>query len=639
VDKQPDQPAPGARPAKPAEKPVDDALRVLRERAKELNCLYAVEELLREPSSDISRLFTAVVDTIPRGWQWEPICRARIEYEGAVYQPRDFVAVGHVLRSALHVQRDEVGAVEVCYIEAAPEADEGPFLLDERRLLNTIAERLGHFLAHRRLQRALQDLAGSRGSQSGGEWEVVLDFLHRTDKRLYLRVARKMLNHLAWGGVHEAVDLLRSSDLSAVPMQEELEDENRPIGKRTPDPLNVAQEAFRIARQTLRSDEILGCIRTWIKEDKSTFLVNAIEARNSSLGDIRAAIGRYHQLGPEQIELSAASQKGLLVSLIQRFFTDQLEFINIAKRFLRIDDFFPLLETVIYPPASHGKLGGKSAGLFLAMAILRAAGERFPELSSVKSPRTWYIVSDGLVDFIRLNSLEEVHNQKYVEIDQARREYPHIVQIFKNSRFSSEMQDKLSVLLDDLEGKPIIVRSSSLLEDRLGAAFSGKYKSLFLANEGTKRQRLAALTDAIAEVYASIFGPDPIEYRAERGLLDMHEEMGIMIQEVVGQRVGPYFLPAYAGVGFSHNEFRWSHRIKREDGLLRVVPGLGTRAVDRVKDDYPILLAPGQPGLRVNISAEEVLRYSPKKIDVINLETGAFETIDAHELLRDFGRE
>ena len=68
--------------------------------------------------------------------------------------------------------------------------------------------------------------------------------------------------------------------------------------------------------------------------------------------------------------------------------------------------------------------------------------------------------------------------------------------------------------------------------------------------------------DAVAEVYASIFGPDPTEYRAERGLLDVHEEMGIMIQEVVGQGVGKYFLPACSGVAFSNNEFRWSARIK-----------------------------------------------------------------------------
>ena len=54
-----------------------------------------------------------------------------------------------------------------------------------------------------------------------------------------------------------------------------------------------------------------------------------------------------------------------------------------------------------------------------------------------------------------------------------------------------------------------------------------------------------------------------------------------------------------------------------------MVPGLGTRAVDRVSDDYPILVAPGQPGLRVNVTPEEIVRYSPKKIDVINLTTNS----------------
>jgi hypothetical protein len=68
-----------------------------------------------------------------------------------------------------------------------------------------------------------------------------------------------------------------------------------------------------------------------------------------------------------------------------------------------------------------------------------------------------------------------------------------------------------------------------------------------------------------------------------------------------------------------------------------MVPGLGTRAVDRIGDDYPVLLAPGQPGLRVNVTADEVVRYSPRKVDVINLEKNAFETIEAESLLKQSG--
>ena len=224
-----------------------------------------------------------------------------------------------------------------------------------------------------------------------------------------------------------------------------------------------------------------------------------------------------------------------------------------------------------------------------------------------------------------------------MEIDQVRQEYPHLVALFKSSSFPSELAKGLALALDDLGDVPLIVRSSSLLEDRPRIRILRQVQEPVFGQPRDQEERLAALMDAIAEVYASIFGPDPTEYRAERGLLDVHEEMGIMIQEVVGQAVGKYFLPACSGVAFSNNEFRWSARIKREDGLLRLVPGLGTRAVDRVADDYPVLIAPGQPSLRVNVTADEVIRYSPKRIDLINLETNAFETVDAAELLRHAG--
>lgn len=112
-----------------------------------------------------------------------------------------------------------------------------------------------------------------------------------------------------------------------------------------------------------------------------------------------------------------------------------------------------------------------------------------------------------------------------------------------------------------------------------------------------------------------------------------------MIQEVVGCRVGPYFFPAFAGVAFSHNEFRWSPRISREDGLIRMVPGLGTRAVDRVGDDYPVLAAPGKPGLRANVTPEEIDKYSPKRMDVLNLDTRRFETVTASDIIQQYGDE
>jgi hypothetical protein len=309
----------------------------------------------------------------------------------------------------------------------------------------------------------------------------------------------------------------------------------------------------------------------------------------------------------------------------------------VAKEFINVHDFYHLLKNVIFSSESHGKLGGKSAGLYMATKILREKSRENELLADVKIPKTWYISSDVLYHFVHYNDLDEIVEQKYKELNQIRLEYPHIVQAFKSGHFPADIINGLSMALDDYGNHPIIVRSSSLLEDRIGAAFSGKYKSLFLANQGSKQQCLEALMDAIAEIYASVLSPDPIEYRAERGLIDFGEEMGILIQEVVGTRVGKYFLPSYAGVAFSKNEFRWSPRIKREDGLIRIVPGLGTRAVDRLGEDYPILIAPGQPNMKVNISVDEIIRYSPKKIDVINIEDNRFETIDIDKFIKEGG--
>jgi pyruvate,water dikinase len=474
--------------------------------------------------------------------------------------------------------------------------------------------------------------------QSGDEWRVILNFLRRTDPSLVARIGRRMLNHLTWSGISDARDLLARTAVSLPDSGSA--DENRPIDDSDlPPPIDPLREAFEIAARHMSGGEIIGCVERWIKDDKSSYLVDTVQRPNSSLSEIQQALDRYESAATSDLDLSQAVKTGLRVSLARRLLTDDVEFVNKAKQFVGVDDYQRILQRTIAPADSHGKLGGKSSGLLLADAVIRSAPELRDTIGPVRIPRTWHVTSDGVLSFLEYNELDDVQNHKYLDIEQIRREYPHIVQVFRHSTFPPELSHGLSLALEDFGNVPLVVRSSSLLEDRIGAAFSGKYKSLFVGNQGTKAERLRGLMDAIAEVYASVFGPDPIEYRANRGLLDFHEEMGIMIQEVVGTRVGPYHLPAYAGVGFSQNEFRWSPRITREDGLLRLVPGLGTRAVDRVSDDYPVLIAPGKPGLRVNVTAEEIERYAPRKIDVINLETGRFETAELAELFRAYGRE
>ncbi len=613
---------------------MEDLLGPLQERAKELRCLYRVGEALARVDAPLDEVFNRALAAIPDGWQYPGVCRPTLRIRDRTYRPPDFDSSPWCQHADIRVDGEVVGELSVYYTEPRPEAGEGPFLLEERQLLLTLAERIGLFLMQRERSSERSQHTGppAPGAIERGDWQVVLNFLQRTDPHLLRRISSKMLNLLRWKGVGEVEEIFHEA--AGRPVED---DQNR-LQRRWAgrDALSV-DRVFGVAAKHCGPKEILGYIQMWLGQDRVSFLVTTLEEQSSSLGEIVDALERFQVLGMEEEELPSSVQTMLRVALLRRFFTDQIEFVNAAKGLVTLKDFHELAARVLHPPKSHGKVGGKSAGLFLARKIVEATAESQSVLRDIKVPKTWHITSDGVVAFVRYNSLDDVYDRKYLDIEQVRQQYPNVVQVFKSSPFPPELAKGLSAVLDDLGDHPLIVRSSSLLEDRVRASFSGKYRSVFLANQGSKQEGLQALQDAIAEVYASMFGPDPIEYRAERNLLDVHEEMGIMIQEVVGRRVGRYYLPAFSGVAFSNNEFRWSPRIKREDGLMRLVPGLGTRAVDRLSDDYPILLALGQPGLRVNASLDEIVRYSPKMVDLINLESNEFQTVAVADLLRECG--
>ena len=625
------------------DKSLDKLLGSLEERVKELNCLYKIEEVLSDTDQSLDDICANVIQVIPAGMQHPHLCIVRITIEGAAYYSQHFRETPWSIGADIMPQDIVIGGVTVYYTLELPAADHGPFLAEELKLIQTIAERLGHYIMYKKMREITAEWETSQSNnvrKTQREWRFVLGMLKQTDRSLYYNISRKMLNHLSWSGVEEAGRVLASFGAGqTTPEDESTEEWNRPHRRRalglSPDFSSIA---FKIAADHLSDREILRLIQKWIQEDKLSLLVQVVN-RNLSLAEVLDAIRRYHRLAADEPDSPSPSKRGIRVALIRRFLSDQLDFINIAKNYVEARDFYDLLQTIIYSPESHGRLGGKSAGLYLATQILKKKSKENELLAGIKTPKTWYLTSDVLMHFMLYNNFDDIFEHKYKETNQIRLEYPHVVQTFKSARFPADIIKGLSMALDDFGDHPLIVRSSSLLEDRLGAAFSGKYKSLFLANQGSKQERLDALMDAIAEVYASTFSPDPIEYRTERGLIDFNEEMGIMIQEVVGRRVGKYFLPAFAGVAFSNNEFRWSPRIDRKDGLIRLVPGLGTRAVDRLSDDYPMLIAPGQPNLRVNVSADEVFRYSPQQIDVINLETNAFESLDIRDFLREVGYE
>ncbi len=483
-------------------------------------------------------------------------------------------------------------------------------------------------------------------------WTQIIGLLTHIDPYLLSVLSHKMLNFLLCKGYREAKELGVTIGNWELENEQTLIETNK-LTKKTilKNTFSYANEIFNLASKFFTNDQIFYLIQKWIFEEKASYLVRLLANQSVPLKEIAEAIRKYYFQTPNLKEqeshfVSSPAVQGIRVALARRLLSDQLEFVHIAKNFIKINDFYELLQKTIITSEGVGRFGGKAAGLILASKILQSyveehrslvTDDKIFSLSKIRTPKTWFIPSDSFYDFLYYNNLEDIIEQKYKPIDEIRSEYPNIIQVFKNSQFPPELINGMSRALDDFGENPIVVRSSSLLEDRLGASFPGKYKSIFLANQGTKSERLNALMDAIAEVYASTFSPEPIGYRIEHQLLDFNEEMGIMIQEVVGKKYGNYFFPAFAGVAFSLNDLRWSPRLEREDGLVRLVVGLGTRAVDRLGDDYTFIASPGKPSLSIYTNPEDFLRYSPKRIDLINLSTNSFETIEIENLVKILG--
>ncbi len=316
------------------------------------------------------------------------------------------------------------------------------------------------------------------------------------------------------------------------------------------------------------------------------------------------------------------------VVLIRNLISDQLRYINVAKEFLTLNDLSEIRRRKI----GSGRIGGKAGGMLLAWRVLQTQGDT--ELrQNLDIPESFYIGSDEIYTFMATNNLVHWNDQKYKQEEEMRRDYPQIVEDFQKGKFLPHILDRLQSILATVGQKPVIVRSSSLLEDNFGTSFAGKYDSVFVPNQGSLEENLNELTRAIAAVYASTLNPNALLYRRSRGLQDYDERMAILIQVVEGERLGKYYLPHGAGVAFGHNLYRWAPQIRKEDGFIRLVWGLGTRAVDRVGNDYPRLVALSHPLLRPSTSPTNIRRYSQQFVDLINLENNQFETLPVQDVL------
>jgi hypothetical protein len=335
---------------------------------------------------------------------------------------------------------------------------------------------------------------------------------------------------------------------------------------------------------------------------------------------------RYEALPEKERTAVDHHLQELRVVLLKSLVSDQLAFIHIARRWFTAADFNMILERRI----GTGKIGGKSAGLLLAYKILQNTA---PEIfGKITLPSSYFIGADVFYDFMSGNRLEFL-NQKYKTAEQIREEYPKILEKYSSARFPEEIADQLREILRGVGKTPLIVRSSSLLEDNFGMSFAGKYISIFCPNQGTLKDNLRDLTRSIRQIYASVFSPDALMYRRHVGLLDYDERMAILLQEVQGQRHRQYYFPDLAGVAYSYSPIVWNPRLKREEGFIRLVMGLGTRAVDRIAGDYPRMVNLSHPQLRTEAEPKAIRYYSQHRVDALDLEQNKLTTVPIEAVL------
>ena len=286
---------------------------------------------------------------------------------------------------------------------------------------------------------------------------------------------------------------------------------------------------------------------------------------------------------------------------------------EMVRRHFAPTDYFEIRNHMV----GTGLIGGKACGMLLARKLIQ---QELPSAQEYLEPHdSFYLGSDIFYSYLVANDLwttRIAQRSKEGFISAA----PALAQGFLDGAFPEDIRLGFIRILEYYGQAPIIVRSSSFLEDGFGNAFAGKYESVFCANIGSLEERLAAFEDAIRTVYASTMDPSALEYRRRNGLDKKEEQMALLVQRVSGSYYGKhYFMPTAAGVGYSHSTYRWSSNLNPNAGMLRLVAGLGTKAVDRTQTDYPRIISLDKPLAQTNQTWADKHRFSQHYADVLDL--------------------
>src|SRR5512133_2859880 len=305
--------------------------------------------------------------------------------------------------------------------------------------------------------------------------------------------------------------------------------------------------------------------------------------------------------------------------LLRMMLTRDERLADLASRWLDLPALLAIRRRMI----GTGLVGGKAGGMLVARAILAKSDPRWAR--RLEPHDSWFVGSDVFYTYLVRNGCWRARREQRnpaTFLDGAAEARARIL----SGAFPEFILRQFRAMLEYYGQAPIIVRSSSLLEDGFGNAFTGKYDSVFCPNQGSPDERLQAFLAAVRQTYASAMSEEALRYREHRGLLDRDEQMAILVQRVSGAVHGDLFFPQAAGVALSYNPWAWNPAIDPQAGMIRLVFGLGTRAVDRADDDYTRVVALNAPLARPETSLDEVSEHAQRLVDVIDLARNRFDS-------------
>jgi pyruvate,water dikinase len=256
------------------------------------------------------------------------------------------------------------------------------------------------------------------------------------------------------------------------------------------------------------------------------------------------------------LSYSQKQQEAVKKRLMHMLIGSDSRMLKLCDRYFTLKDILDIAAREI----GTGFIGGKSVGMLLARKILEIDGGE--HIRSFMEPHdSFYIGADVFYTYIvqngwwRLRTRQKTPEGYYKYAEELKEKLLH-------GTFPKDIQEQFIHMLEYFGQSPIIIRSSSLLEDNFGNAFAGKYESVFCVNQETPKERYEAFEQAVRTVYASTMNEDALNYRMNRGLAQQDEQMAILVQRVSGDRHGDYFYPHLAGVGNSSNLYVWDESIE-----------------------------------------------------------------------------